>query len=203
MFVNSISSGEDNNQIRISEEFKLRIQPAGYAFAIWGVIYLFLAIFVVYQAVPCDTRIRNDDLIFNKIGYVFSINMFFNGMWLLIFNQYSLAAFYLSCAVIFILLGTSFYMMAVITRTKMANFFEIIGLYVGFSMYAGWITTATVLNIMFCVKGSGFSEDLMDIDESEIACYTLWAITIIYVVVSYLESNVVYALIWVWASIAI
>ena len=124
-------------------------------------------------------------------------------MWLLIFNQYSLVAFYLSCADIFILLGTSLYMMAVITRTKMANFYEIIGLYLGFSMYAGWITTATVLNIMFCAKGSGFSEDLMDIDESEIACYTLWAITIVYMVVSYLESNVVYALIWVWASIAI
>lgn len=129
--------------------------------------------------------------------------MCFSSTWRLIFKQNTLTAFYVSCADIFIMLGTSFYMMAVITRTKMANFFEAFVLYVGFSMYAGWLTTATVLNIMFCVKGSGFSQDLMDIDESEIACYILWAITIIYMVVSYVESNVVYALVWLWASVAI
>jgi hypothetical protein len=70
-------------------------------------------------------------------------------------------------------------------RAKMGNFVETLGLYVGFSMYSGWVTTATVLNILFCLKGSGISEDKMDIDESIITCYLLWVITIVYTLVSY------------------
>lgn len=159
---------------------------------------------MIYQAIPgyC-IKSRNDDLIFNQIGYVFALNMLFNGMWLMIFTQYNLTAFYVSCIDILLLLATSIYIMYFTGREVMANFVEFIGLYVGFSMYAGWVTTATVLNIMFCVKGSGFSEEKMDIDESNIACYILWAITIIYIVVSSIENNIVYALIWIWAVVAI
>lgn len=104
---------------------------------------------------------------------------------------------------ILILLATAAYIMGVTSRAERINFMEMIGLYVGFSMYTGWVTTATVLNIMFCVKGSGFSEENMNIDESNIACYILWVVTIIYMVVSFYEANIVYALVWVWAVVAI
>lgn len=45
----------------IVAEWNADIAPANYAFAIWGVIYTLLAIFVVYQALPtgCVTS-RND-----------------------------------------------------------------------------------------------------------------------------------------------
>jgi len=42
------------------------ISPNGWAFSIWGVIYTFFGIFVVYQALPSDLVIyRNDDMIYN------------------------------------------------------------------------------------------------------------------------------------------
>ena len=52
------------------------ITPAGFAFAIWGVIYALITGFVVYQALPTTwVPDRNDDLIFNKIGFVFMANL--------------------------------------------------------------------------------------------------------------------------------
>jgi len=50
----------------ITSQTNARIDPAGYAFAIWGVIYTLLGVFTVYQALPDDlTPGRNNDLIFN------------------------------------------------------------------------------------------------------------------------------------------
>lgn len=36
----------------ISDSRPTAFTPAGYAFAIWGVIYIFAALFVIYQALP-------------------------------------------------------------------------------------------------------------------------------------------------------
>ena len=45
-----------------------------------------MAIFVVYQALPKKlAESRNDKLIFEEIGYLFSINMICNALWLVIY----------------------------------------------------------------------------------------------------------------------
>ena len=36
----------------------------------------------------------------------------------------------------------------------------------GFSVYSGWLTTATILNTCFVLKGAGFNETEMNIDET-------------------------------------
>jgi len=68
---------------QISDEFPTLITPAGYAFSIWGVIYTFLAIFVVYQLVKYKSM--NKKLIFEDIKYTFSANMVLNAAWILVF----------------------------------------------------------------------------------------------------------------------
>ena len=49
----------------LSAKWDLKLQPAGYAFAIWGIIYLLVTVFVVYQALPASmVPHRNDTFIF-------------------------------------------------------------------------------------------------------------------------------------------
>ena len=97
MVVSKLSSGPDNKQQFISEEYDLRIQPAGFAFSIWGVIYFLILIFVTYQALPSQwCQSRNDHLIFNEIGYWFAGNMLMSAFWLLIFQQDQKWSFFLS-----------------------------------------------------------------------------------------------------------
>jgi len=60
----------------VTKAWKLLIPPIGWAFAIWGIIYMFNLLFVVYMVLPCSwVPLRNNDLIFGQIGYLFAINM--------------------------------------------------------------------------------------------------------------------------------
>ena len=72
----------------ISNFYDSKVQPSGYAFAIWGIIYTMLLIFTIYQALPSSEKLgRNDDLIFNKIGFIFFVNMILNSLWLVVFMR--------------------------------------------------------------------------------------------------------------------
>lgn len=122
--------------------------------------------------------------------------MLLNALWLTIFTKYNLTAFFISCIDIFGLLGTCLFMMMIVSRNNL-NKFEVISAYTGFSMYAGWVTTATILNIAFCLKGVGFNVG------SNVSCYILWIVQIIYIIISYKEQNVVYGTVWLWAAFAI
>jgi hypothetical protein len=142
---------------------------------------------------------RNDHLIFNEIGYWFNFNMAANATWLMIFQQCNLPAFFVSSIVIIALLVSSLAIMMKAQRSKLNNVFELLGIYVAFSMYSGWVTTATILNLTFCIKGSGLSNIELSIDESEFACVILWIALIIFIAASLRERNVIFGAVWLWA----
>ncbi len=81
----------------ISDRFEVYVIPAGYVFAIWGVIYLGLAAFTVFQA------IRGDHPIVRRVGWLPAISGVLNTVWLLLF-QYEL--FVLTVPVMIALLVT-------------------------------------------------------------------------------------------------
>jgi hypothetical protein len=165
---------------------------------------MLLFVFVIYQAIPSHWGMskRNDHLIFNEIGYWFTFNMIFNALWLCIFQQYNLPAFFVSAIDIIALLVTSLMIMMKAQRNS-TNFFETIGVYVAFSMYSGWVATASILNVTFCLKGIGLSEKNLGINESNYACFILLVALVIFVIASLRERNVVFGSVWLWAVYAI
>lgn len=67
------------------EYWNVKVTPAGFAFAIWGIIYLEIIGFTIYQALPQSwAPTRNNDLIFGQIGWLFAININMNSLWLLV-----------------------------------------------------------------------------------------------------------------------
>src|SRR5690348_4007716 len=52
----------------VSDSFPVYFVPAGYVFAVWGVIYMALTAFVVYQALPGQ---RTNPAL-RRIGYLFA-----------------------------------------------------------------------------------------------------------------------------------
>jgi len=89
-----------NNQTtgQISDRFKVFFVPAGYVFAIWGIIYIGWIAFSVYQFLPAQKespRLRG-------LGYLFALTGVFNAAWLFCW-QYN--HFTLSVIVMLILLG--------------------------------------------------------------------------------------------------
>jgi hypothetical protein len=141
------------NTGEISDRFKVFFVPAGYVFAIWGVIYLGWIAFVVYQTLPAqkeNPRLR-------KLGYLFAISNLFNAAWLFCWH-YNL--FGLSILVMLTLLGLliASYLALNVGRSAVSAV-EKWCVDVPFSIYLGWITVATIANItdyLYLINWDGF-----------------------------------------------
>lgn len=125
---------------------------AGYAFAIWGLIYFLLTIFVVYQALPMSAvPDRNNNLIFNTIGWLVPVNFLLNSLWLFIFQTNCKGGFTFGTVIIVALDVTCIMIMYYSLFVTMPAI-ELIGLRCGFSIYAGWVNSATILNFAHMFK---------------------------------------------------
>jgi len=79
---NAIAGGtkllNDQNTADVSAAHSRLVTPAGFTFSIWGVIYVLLFVFIVFQLLP---RHRQDS--FNsQVGYLFMLSSIFNIGWL-------------------------------------------------------------------------------------------------------------------------
>lgn len=133
--LNGLTTGE------ISDRFQVYFVPAGYVFSIWGLIYLGLIAFAVYQALPAqreNPRLRS-------IGNPFVLSSMANITWIFLWH-YEL--FPLTLVAMFTLLVTlvAIYLRLDIGRTRVSRaakwFVEI-----PFSVYLGWVAVATIANI--------------------------------------------------------
>jgi len=187
----------------LTDEWNLSISPANWAFAIWALIYTLLGVWTIYQALPADqVSGRNDDVSVNQIGWYFSINLVLNGLWLCIFVQDSSAAFFLSLLVIIGMLVSQIYIMQISLRNKLNNW-EFVGLRLGFSIYTGWVTAATILNICFFLKSIGFRDPSAWLSENDWCPVILWVALAIYWLCTYNERNPVYGVVFLWVVSAI
>src|SRR5512146_173276 len=62
------------NTGEISDRFKVYFVPAGYVFAIWGIIYIGWIAFAIYQALPA----QKDSPRLRRLGYLFALSGVFN-----------------------------------------------------------------------------------------------------------------------------
>jgi benzodiazapine receptor len=75
-FLSGVTSGE------VSDTYPTLVTPASFTFAIWGVIYIFLLIFIIYQAKP-KNRIKP---FLNRVGFLFGLSCIFNISWLFLWH---------------------------------------------------------------------------------------------------------------------
>lgn len=156
LIVNILASAlplNGQNTGEISDRFKVYFVPAGYVFAIWGLIYLGWIAFIVFQFRPSqreNPRLR-------RLGYLFAISNIFNAAWLFCWHYNK---FGLSVIVMLALLASliAIYLRLNVNRSfvKPAEYWSVD---VVFSVYLGWITVATVANIsdwLYLVKWNGF-----------------------------------------------
>ncbi len=139
------------NTAQISDLYPTLVTPAGYVFSIWGVIYVLLLIFVIYQAMPK----QKDKAFHREIGYLFALSCAFNAIWLFLWQYQQLA---ISVVVMLGLLGSliAIYLRLNIGKSK-APLRERICVHLPFSVYLGWITVATIANISAALVSVGWN----------------------------------------------
>ena len=179
----------------ISASFDVYFVPAGYVFSIWGIIYLGLIAYAIYQLLPAqreNPRLR-------QIGWWFVLSSAANCAWLLLWHY---GYFPLSVVVMLIIL-ISLIMIYVRMGTERQDIPSAERWFVQltFSIYLGWISVATVANIagtLNTVNWGGFGIS------PQIWTYTMLAVaTTLAGLMAYTRQDIAYMLVLVWAFIGI
>jgi hypothetical protein len=179
----------------ISDSFPVYFVPAGYVFAIWGVIYLALSGYTIYQALPAQRA--NPAL--RRIGWLYILSCAANSLWIF-FWHYEL--FPLTVLAMLTVLGS---LLAIYLRlaerpagTGLAARWLV---HVPFSIYLGWITVATIANVTDLLYYLGWR----DIGTGgQIWAVVLLAVsTLIAAFIAVTRRDAAYLLVLVWAFVGI
>jgi benzodiazapine receptor len=183
--INGKTTGE------ISDGFNVLFVPAGYVFSIWGLIYLGLAAYAVYQALPSqryNQRLRS-------IDYPFLLSSIANMTWIFLWHY---ERFPLTIAAMLVLLVA---LIAIYLRLDIMRGHVPVAerwlVDVPFSVYLGWITVATIANVTTVLdfvgwNGWGLSDETWFVIMLAVALVVAILMTIT-------RADVAYLLVLVWA----
>jgi translocator protein len=183
------------NTAQVSNSFPTLITPAGYVFSIWGIIYLLLGVFVVYQAFPS----QKGKIFQSRIGWLFVLSCIANIVWLFLWQSEFLIV---TVPVMFLLLASLIliYIRLGIGRNN-APFMEKLAVYAPFSVYLGWISIASIANVAttfvsYNWTGFGLSDQVW-------AALIVVMVLIITTLVIATRRDIAYTLVIIWALVGI
>jgi len=191
--INNITTGA------LSDLYPNLFVPAGLTFAIWGLIYVLLGIFVIYPLIPSVRRDPQKVDFVQKIGPLFFISCLANIGWIFAWHYQILP---LSLIFMLILLGCLLFIYLRLNvgkseTTRAERYFA----HLPFSVYLGWITIATIANVTALLVNInwntwGLSEQF-------------WAVAVIIVGIAialsmlFTRKDIYYSLVVAWALLGI
>ncbi len=182
--INNRGTGE------ISDAYPNLFAPAGPAFSIWGLIYLLLGAYVVYQFI---NRNKKTDEILKKINPLFIITSLANISWIFAWHYDYISISVCIMAVLLILLIK----IADILRVEKFTTIEKIFVWAPFSIYFGWITVAAIANISVFLVSLGWNG--FGITDFIWTSIILFVGAIIGILRMNKDKNIAYGLVLVWA----
>ncbi|MCM1984325.1 tryptophan-rich sensory protein [Lyngbya confervoides] len=188
-------NGQTIGQISNTVFKEVLITPASYAFAIWGVIYVSLFAFAIYQLLPQQRRSPH----LNPLRTMMILACGAQMIWIVVFlsNLY----------------GLSLVAMVVIWGALMRGYFQINGtsqpvtrgqrwcIQVPWSLYLGWISVATLVNVALTLfawnwQGGGISPQAWTV--ALIAVAMMIAMRVVWQ-----HQDLAFAGVFLWALMAI
>lgn len=136
--INGQTTGE------VSDSYPNLFAPAPITFAIWGVIYVALGVFIIYQ-LGLFSKGRKDHLdIVTRIGWSFVIASVANSAWIFAWHYNQIL---ISVLLMLILLTSLIDIYEKVNKGKPRAMLEKIAVKWPFSIYLSWISVATIANI--------------------------------------------------------
>ena len=177
----------------VSAKYPTLLTPAGYAFSIWGLIFLALVVYAVWQLLPGQREISLPDAIAKPL----TLASIATGVWVVLF-AYELIL--LSVGMMLLILGS---LIVVYGRTRRRIFAEAAPALAGvpFSLYLGWISVASVINITIGLRQLGWQTA-----EGVSVVLTLGLIFMVValgLIMSRVFRDMVFPLVVAWALIAV
>jgi len=170
------------------------ITPASYAFAIWGLIYLGLIAFAVYQALPA----QKSDTLLHKIGYKLAIASLAQIIWVICFlyRQYEASMMAMIC--ILCPLIAAYWSLPF--KTPISRWQRWLVKF-PISIYLAWISVATIVNGAIVLEASNWSGWGISPSHWTVIMLSVAGLITHFVVLPRLDF--VYGGVFVWAATAI
>lgn len=187
--INGQNTGE------ISDRFKVFFVPSGYVFSIWGLIYILLIAYTIYQLLPKN----KDNKTLDKIAWPVIIGSIANIIWIFLWH-YNHPVW---CVIpMLVLLGSLIYTYLTlgIGKVKVSNGMKY-AVNLTFSVYLGWITVATIANItdaLYARNWNGFG-----IDGAVWAAILIIVAGVVASVNMFTRKDLAYSLVIIWALVGI
>ena len=183
--LNGLNTGE------ISDRFKVFFVPAGYVFSIWGVIYLGLIAYGIYQALPSQRDVAS----LKRIGWLFVASCAANIIWLFLWHYEQFTWTILAMIALLVSLIVIYERLWTVRKTASRSHFWLVQ--IPFSIYLGWITVATIANATSLLDFIGWGG--WGIAGATWAVIMLVIATVIGSAVILRRSDPAYGLVLVWA----
>lgn len=167
----------------VTENNQAIIQPAGFAFSIWGLIYVIILAWIIKLFVSNE----HGNIIVNELKYLPIINFLLNGLWVVVYTQKWIFA---SVLVIIALLYTIAKIYIVLSKYKGFNRLP-------FSIYFGWVTVATIVNIFTLFLNNNI-ETILGLNELTWTIIILIIATFIGIFISISFKDWLYPIIIIW-----
>jgi hypothetical protein len=183
------------NTGEISDRFNVLFVPAGYVFSIWGLIYVGLLAYAVYQAMPAQRS--NPRLA--RVDGLFVVASVANVAWLFLWH-YNL--FLLTLVAMLTLLASliGIYLALGIGRGAVSRG-ERWAVQVPFSVYLGWISVATIANVTDVLDFAGWSG--WGLEAAAWAALMLAVGVVLAGLMAFTRRDAAFVLVLVWAYIGI
>jgi len=176
----------------LSNKYSLDFTPDGWAFSIWGIIYIWIGASIIF--VICTIFKKNNDGFrlynFNPIFdlivcFIISLNFVLNITWLFVWDREDLVT---SCAVLVFMALTNATTVWMLAKNISANNHELLRsnkkLYItyviilnGFSLYDSWTTVASLINLGSTLR---YVSQIPMVDASNVCLSILLVIFFVY-----------------------
>lgn len=183
----------------VSDMYKNLFTPAGITFSIWGLIYLFLLAYSLFQFgfIKNENANKNLDEIISKTNVLFIISCALNSVWIFAWhylNMWFALILIIGMLVTLIMINMNF-------KNVDFNIREKLLLKLPFSIYFGWITVATIANVAALLVSKSWNG--FGIGPSIWTMLILIVGAAIGIITSYKNENIAYIFVFVWAYIGI
>ncbi len=181
----------------VSDSYPNLFAPAGITFLIWGLIYLLLAVFIIYQLGALKSKKRLRIELIKSIGVYFIISSLANMAWIFAWHYKHISATVIIMVVIFLALAIIYTKINNMELSKRAKVF----VRLPFSVYFGWITIALIANITTWLVSVGWSGFGLSPELLTVIVIALGAVISITTIL--LNKDVAFGLVILWAYLGI
>ena len=189
--INGVTTGE------VSDAYPNLFAPAGFAFSIWGLIYLLLAGFIINQLLLLRNETPSSTAVVKGIGSYFIVSSLANTAWIFSWHYRNIPLSLILMAGILVSL-IIIYRKIRSLRLYVAEklFFQL-----PFSIYLGWITVAAIANATVFLVSIGW--DGWGLAEQTWTILVLLAGLAIGAAKSLKNKDIAYGLVIIWAYFGI